>query len=341
MKTSLQPPVSRQREAAVLTQVKQRAGGRRRCLKIAPRMNSPPSEALRLANRRGVIAMSAGMASFVTNDSLVKYVSESLPAAQLIFLRGIFATLLLVAICGFAGLLGQLRRLADRKVVMRAAFDAFATMTYLTSLFHLPIGNATAINMATPLFITLFAVIVFKEKVGPGRWIAIATGFTGVLLVVQPSGAAFNAYALLCLGGTLLHAGRDLTTRVIDKRIPSLLVTLSTAVAVTLLSGVFCLFSDWQPASWQQLGLLAAASVFLSGGYYLLTISMRGGEMSVIAPFRYFGLLFALVLGFAVWGDVPNALAWAGIALLVAAGLYVLHSERSRSARPELDATQD
>jgi drug/metabolite transporter (DMT)-like permease len=303
-------------------------------------MTSSAPQALRAANRRGVMAMAAGMASFVANDALVKFVSESLPAGQLIFIRGVFATLLLLAISQAMGAIGQVRTLADRKVVIRAAFDAFATMTYLTSLFHLPIGNATAINMATPLFITLFAVIAFKEQVGLARWMAIVTGFVGVLLVVQPSGEAFNAYALLCLAGTLLHASRDLTTRMIDRSIPSILVTLSTAVAVTLLSGAFSLFEDWQPVTWQQLGLLAAASVFLSGGYFLLTVSMRGGEMSVIAPFRYAGLLFALVLGFIVWGDVPNALAWAGIALLVAAGLYVLHSERSRP-RAELEPIHD
>lgn len=289
---------------------------------------------LRAANRRGILAMAGGMACFVTNDSLVKYVSESLPAAQLIFLRGVFATLLLLAIAGAMGALPLLPRLADRKVVMRAAFDAFATVTYLVSLFHLPIANATAINMATPLFITLFAVVAFKERVGAGRWLAIATGFTGVLLVVQPTGAAFNAYALLCLGGTLLHASRDLTTRVIDRRIPSILITLSTAVAVTLLAGAWSLVSPWQPANAGQIGLLAAASVFLSGGYFLLTVSMRAGEMSVIAPFRYTGLLFAIVLGWLVWGDVPNALAWGGIALLVAAGLYVLHGERARIPAP-------
>jgi drug/metabolite transporter (DMT)-like permease len=230
-------------------------------------------------------------------------------------------------------------RLRDGKVVLRALFDAFATLTYLTSLFHLPIGNATAINMATPLFITLFAVVAFKEQVGAGRWLAILTGFTGVLLVVQPSGAAFNVYALLCLGGTLLHASRDLLTRVIDRSIPSLLITLSTAAAVTLLAGAWSLFQDWQPVGWRELGMLAAASVFLSGGYYLLTVAMRAGEMSVIAPFRYAGLLYALLLGFVVWGDVPNAVAWAGIALLVGAGLYVLHSERR--ARAALDAIQD
>jgi drug/metabolite transporter (DMT)-like permease len=284
--------------------------------------------------------MAAGMASFVSNDALVKFVSQSLPAAQLIFLRGVFATLLLLAISHALGATAKLHTLADRKVVVRAAFDAFATVTYLTSLFHLPLGNATAINMAAPLFITLFAVIAFKEHVGAGRWLAIVTGFTGVLLVVQPSGAAFNAYALLCLGGTLLHASRDLITRVLDKSIPSILVTLSTAGAVTLLTGLWSLFIDWQPVSWQQLALLAAASVFLSGGYFLLTVAMRGGEMSLIAPFRYTGLLFALVLGYLVWGDVPNTVAWAGIALLVAAGLYVLHGERSRP-RAELEPIQD
>jgi drug/metabolite transporter (DMT)-like permease len=296
---------------------------------------------LRAANRRGILAMAAGMGCFVVNDTLVKLVSETLPAAQLIFLRGLFATALLLMISSAMGAIRQLGALLDRRVVLRALFDALATMTYLTSLFHLPIANATAINMATPLFITLFAVIAFKEHVGGGRWLAIATGFTGVLLVVQPSGGAFNAYALLCLGGTVLHASRDLMTRTINRTIPSILITLSTAVAVTLLSGALCVFSEWRAFTLAQLGLLAAASIFLSGGYFLLTVAMRGGEMSLIAPFRYAGLLFALVLGYAVWGDVPNTLAWTGIALLVAAGLYVLHGERAKAARPELEPIPD
>jgi drug/metabolite transporter (DMT)-like permease len=303
-------------------------------------MTPSPADALRAANRRGVLAMAAGMASFVSNDALVKFVSQSLPAAQLIFIRGVFATLLLLAIAHALGATRHWRALFERKVLLRAGLDAFATMAYLTSLFHLPIGNATAINMATPLFITLFAVIAFRERVGPGRWLAIAAGFLGVLLIVQPRGEAFNAYALLCLAGTLLHAARDLTTRTIDPAIPSVLVTVSTAVAVTLLSGTLAAFQDWQPVGGAQYALLAAASVFLGGGYFLLTVAMRGGEMSLVAPFRYTGLLFALLLGFLVWGDVPNALAWAGIALLVAAGWYVLHGARSR-ARSELEPIPD
>jgi drug/metabolite transporter (DMT)-like permease len=284
-----------------------------------------------LANRRGILALSAGMACFVSNDALVKLVSATLPTGQLIFLRGLFATALLFGALLAMGAGPHLRALGNRKVLMRAGFDTAGTVVYLTSLFQLPIGNATAINMAAPLFITLFAATVFREHVGRARWLAIAIGFTGVLLVVQPRGDAFNGYALLCVLATVLHAARDLSTRVIDRAIPSIVVTFSTALAVTLLTGLHALFVPWQPVTPTQLALLAAASVFLSGGYFLLTISMRAGEMSVIAPFRYSGLLFALVLGWVVWGDAPNALAWIGIALLVAAGLQVLHGERGRA----------
>lgn len=304
-------------------------------------MTPTPPDAMRSANRRGILALSAGMACFVSNDTLVKYVSQSLPAPQLIFLRGVFATLLLLAISHGMGATRQLASLLDRKVVVRALFDAFATMAYLTALFHMQIGNATAINMATPLFITLFAIVAFGERVGGGRWLAIGTGFTGVLLVVQPSGAAFNAWSLLCLGGTVLHASRDLMTRAIARSIPSVVITLSTAIAVTLLAGAWSLFTPWRPVAAMHWGLLAAASVFLSGGYFLLTVSMRAGEMSVVAPFRYTGLLFALVLGYLVWGDVPNAVAWAGIGLLLAAGLYIVHGERAKAPRVALEAAPE
>lgn len=288
------------------------------------------ADALHAANRRGVLAISAGMASFVANDALVKYVSETLPAAQLIFLRGLMASVLLLAIAHAMGATRRLADVADRRVLARAGLDTVGTVTYLVSLFHIPLANAVAINMATPLVITLLAVVVVRERVTAGRWLALAVGFTGVLLVVQPRGSEFSGYALLCLAGTLLHASRDFATRFIDQTIPSVLVTLSTAVAVTLFTGAWSLFDGWAPLAPSQLGLLAVASVFLSGGYFLFTVAMRAGEMSLIAPFRYSGLLFGIVLGYVVWGHVPNAPAWAGIALLLGAGLWVMRSPRPR-----------
>lgn len=289
------------------------------------------------ANRKGIIAISLAMGLFIANDALVKYVSASLPAAQLIFIRGLFATsLLLVAAvvmgvvrpAALTSLSDAWRQLTQRPVLARAALDAFATMAYLTSLFHLPIGNASAINMASPMFIALYAALVWREQVSLGRWLAIATGFAGVLLIVQPAADAFNAWSLLCLFATMLHTARDLITRQIALTVPSILITLTTSTAVVLLTGPWSLLQGWEPVNAGQLGLLAGASVFLSAAYYMVIVGMRSGELSLVAPFRYTALVYALLLGWLIWGDIPNAMAWSGIVLLVAAGLAMLRPGR-------------
>ena len=274
------------------------------------------------------------MGGFVVNDAMVKYVSQSMPSAQLIFLRGVMATLLVLLVARLLGSTArELRQIAHPRVALRAAIDAVATTMYLFSLFHLPLANAAAINLAAPLFMTLFAVWFLGERAGAARWGAVVLGFVGVLCVVQPSGDGFNAWALLCLLGTLFHAVRDLMTRRLDPAIPSIVVTLSSALSMTALSGALSLVQGWQPFGVRAFGWLALASVFLAVGYFLIIQSMRQGEVSLTAPFRYAALLFAVVLGYGVWGDVPDAWAWCGIVLLVGSGLYVLHRERQAGQR--------
>ncbi len=299
--------------------------------------SQPMSTVSEAANRKGIVAICLAMGLFIANDALVKYVSVSLPAAQLIFIRGLFATaLLLAAALGMGALRPQAlkenhawRQLTQRPVLARAALDAFATMAYLTALFHLPIGNASAINMASPVFIAVYAAIVWRERVGPGRWLAIAGGFAGVLLIVQPAADAFNAWSLLCLFATLLHTGRDLITRRIALAVPSILITLTTSLAVLLLTGPWSLLQGWKPIDATQLGLLAGASIFLSTAYYMVIVGMRTGELSLVAPFRYTALIYALALGWLVWGDIPNTMAWSGIVLMVVSGIFMLRAGRA------------
>lgn len=290
------------------------------------------------ANRRGIASMAGAMACFVANDTVVKLASASMPTAQLIFLRGALATLIVLAAVHATGVGARLREAAAPGVVPRALAESVATVLYLTGLFHLPLANAAAINLSAPLFIVVLAVVFLREHVGLAHWAALCVGFTGVVLVVQPGLEGFNVYALVCLVGAFFQSVRDLLTRRIRVDVPAALITLTTTVAVTAVAGVLSFFERWRAFGLRELALLALAAAFLMGAYALIVDAMRHGRMSLVAPFRYTGVLYAIVLGYLVWGDVPNRLAWAGIALLVAAGLFVLQRERAR-VRAALRAT--
>jgi len=277
--------------------------------------------------------MIGAMGCFVVNDALVKYASQTMPPAQLIFVRGVMASVLVLSVAHAMGATRRIREIARGWVAVRAVIDAIATVLFLVSLFHLPLANATAINMASPLIITVLAALFLGERLGRSRWLAVGVGFVGVLLIIQPEGRAFNSYALVCLLSTVLLSVRDLVTRRVHAAVPSILVTLSNTVAVTLLAGGLTLFEGWRPFTGLELSLLAVVAVFLSSAYYLIVVSTRRGDLSLIAPFRYTAILFATVAGFVIWGDTPNTLAWCGIALVIASGIYVLRvSRRARSA---------
>ena len=287
--------------------------------------------ALAAANRRGILCMAGAMSCFVVNDAFVKYVSQTVPIAQMVFVRSIFVTLIIFAIALAAGATSRMADAVRQRVLLRAVIDASATLLYLAALVHLPIANATAINLAAPLFMTVFAVMFLREQVNLARWLAILAGFAGVVLIIQPRAAGFNAWALASLAATVLHATRDLLTRGIPQGIPSILITVAATVSACVMSGIWTFTQGWRPFGGTELLLVACAAVFVSAGFYLIVASMRQGEMSVIGPFRYTGLLVALVLGFAIWGDIPNLMAWAGIALMMASGLYILLGERRRA----------
>ena len=276
--------------------------------------------------------MSVGMVCFLMNDSLVKYVSESLPAPQLIFLRGLLATLglfvLALALRQLPPWRETLGHIGHKWVFIRSFLDGMASLVYLSALFNMPLANATAINMSTPLLIALLSALLLQHRISWRHWLIIGLGFVGVLCVVQPQAEGFTHWAWVALAGTLCHALRDLSVRYIPDHVPSALVTLGTALTATVMAGLWALFHPWHSVNPMQWAQMAGASVFLSAGYFLLIKATRIADMSVIAPFRYMGLLTAVVIGFVVWGDVPNALAWAGMGLLVAAGLMMIHISR-------------
>jgi len=280
-------------------------------------------------NRRGILAMSASVVVFIFNDALIKLATETMPPLQAIGLRGCFATLWCLLALLVRRELRHAHLLRNRWVAARGVLEALAAITYLIALAYIPFAIATAINMSTPLFLAALAVLLLGEVVGWRRWTAIAVGFVGVLMVIQPHPGEVNVWTWMVLFASFIGATRDVIARWVPAQVPTLVVSLSSAVTLAIVGCVWATLNGWQPMSLRGVLLVLGSSLLLATGYQFLMISLRSGaEFSVIGSFRYASVLWALAIGYTLWGDVPNLLAVTGIAVVVGAGLYILHRER-------------
>jgi drug/metabolite transporter (DMT)-like permease len=275
--------------------------------------------------------MAVSMAVFTVVDTITKAVSSEMNIGQVMLVRGLFAILLVAAFAYQQGVLRPLHTLMLKPVALRVLGEIGGTISFMTALVHLPLANTSAILQALPLAITLGAAVIFREPVGWRRWSAIAAGFIGVLIIVRPGLAGFSQYSLFALVSVAFCALRDLATRKIPAKIPSLFITLLTAVTVTAAGGVILVpLGGWRTPSTGALGLMALAAVLLLIGYQCIIMALRSGDISAVAPFRYSALLWAMMLGYLVFGDVPDAMMVTGAAIIVASGLYAFYRERIR-----------
>src|SRR5882757_9904431 len=273
--------------------------------------------------------MSAAVVVFIFNDALIKLAAESMPSVQAIGVRGLFATLWCTLALLVTGAWRQIRWAAHPRVVLRGVLEAGAAICYLVALFQIPFAIATAVNLSTPVILTVLAVLILKEDVRWRRWSAVTVGFLGVLLVIQPHPGDVNAWTWLALAGTVIGSFRDIFVRFLPVGMPTLVVSFTTALIVAATGCGWALVEGWQPMSARALGFIVGSSLLLAMGYQFVVIALRsGGEFSVIGAFRYASILWALAIGYVVWGEVPNAVAMAGIAVIVASGLYIIHRER-------------
>ena len=271
--------------------------------------------------------MVIAMACFILNDSCIKIIGTTLPLGQIITIRGVLSVLVVALICAHQGVLGSLPTLFTPKVLARSLLDVAGTFLFLTALMHMPLANLTAILQSVPLAVVLVSVIFLKEKVGMRRTVAIVTGFLGVLLIVRPTPSTFTIYELLALGIVFILAFRDLITKRIPAHIPTFIIALANASFVALFGIVFGLYQGFLAVAPWQFGLLAAAAVLLATGYVFMVATLRLGDLSGTAPFRYSNVLFAIILGMVFFGEFPDALSYAGMGLIIAAGLYAAHRE--------------
>ncbi len=276
---------------------------------------------------RAGLYMVIAMACFILNDTCIKTIGTTLPLGQIIAIRGVLSVLVVAMICAHQGVLGSVPSLFTPKVLARSLLDVAGTFLFLISLMHMPIANLTAILQSVPLAVVLVSVIFLKEKVGVRRAAAIAAGFAGVLLIVRPTPSTFTIYEVLALGIVVVLAFRDLITKRIPDHIPVFIIALANASFVALGGLIYGLYQGFQPVALWQFGLLAAAATLLATGYVFMVSTLRVGDLSGTAPFRYSNVLFAIILGMVFFGEYPDAVSYAGMVLIIAAGLYAAHRE--------------
>ncbi len=292
-------------------------------------------------NLRAALFMAISMAGFTLNDALTKTVIGDISAAQVMLVRGSFATIMIGLLAWHGGVLSSLTSLRRPLVAVRAASEIGSTLCFLAALAQMPLANVSAILQALPLAVTMGAALFLNEPVGWRRWTAILVGFAGVLIIVRPGFEGFNSYSLLALLCVAFCALRDLVTRRIPEDIPSLAVSFATALFVTVVGGVLVLpYGGWTELTVTSTSMLLGAAILLIVGYQFIIMAMRVGDISFVAPFRYTALIWALLLGLVVFGEVPDAAMLVGAAIVVASGLYTLYRERhAGKTRPVAETT--
>lgn len=269
------------------------------------------------------------MAAFTINDTFMKSVTQTLPLFQTIGLRGMIAVVGLLVLCL---LTGAFRFRPSRRdgglILLRSLADVAATIFFLEALLRMPLANLSAILQALPLLITLAAALVYGDRIGWRRMTAILVGLIGVLIIIRPGTEGFDRWSLLGLASVACVVVRDLSVRPLQGHIPSTLVALGAAVAVTAMGWIGTAFQGWHaPTAW-ELARILGAGLFLIVGYLTSVAAMRSGDIGLVAPFRYTSLLWAIVLGLVVFGDLPDFWTLFGAAIVVGAGLFTLWRER-------------
>lgn len=278
----------------------------------------------------GIACMVIGGALLTLNDAVVKWLSDSYPVGEILFVRGLFV---FIPVALIAWRMGGLSALTIHHVgaqSARAGLTVISTVFYLVALTVMPLADVVAVAFAGPLFLTALAVPLLGEPVGWRRWSAVTVGFAGILVMFRPGGEALHWVALLPLIGALLSAVRDIITRRLTATVAvtetSVGILCYTTIGVTL-AGLTTHAAGWRMPAPGDMTLLALSGFLIGAAQYLLIEAFRLAQAGLVAPFRYANVIWAVLFGFLIWGDLPDRWMLLGATLVIGSGLYIFHRE--------------
>jgi len=278
----------------------------------------------------GIVLMTVGIASLSINDAIAKFLIEEYSPLQILFMRNMIALPIAITLTLRMGGYGALYSGRPAAHLFRGFLWVCATVVFFTSFRSLPLAEATALIFAAPLFITALSAIFLREQVGKHRWLAVIAGFIGVLIVIRPGTDAFQPVSLLPICAALLHALLMLSARWVDPResIWTMLLYLTGASAV--ISALVVPFV-WTPVHGEDLIYFVGVALFGTAGMTMMTQAFRLAAPAIVAPLDYTGLVWATLLGWLVWREIPASYAFVGAAVIIASGLYVIWRERKKT----------
>ncbi|NQU61444.1 MAG: DMT family transporter [Rhodospirillales bacterium] len=295
----------------------------------------PPTvrpESQSIAAGRGIAFMLLGGALLTMNDAVLKWLTGDYPVGQIMFMRGLFVFLPISILVYHSGGLSALRINSFRNQALRGGLMVTGTFLFITGLGHLPLGEAIAITFAGPLFITLLAPVLLGEHVGWRRWAAVLVGFSGILVMTRPGSEAVQWAAMFPLSASMFGALRDLMTRKLSTSETSIsMLCFSTAIVV--LGGLATLPFGWAPLTPRDVGLMALSGMLVGSAHFLLIECFRLAEAALVAPFKYFNMVWAVLFGFIIWGDIPDTWTITGAGFVICSVLYIMRREAQRKKR--------
>lgn len=277
----------------------------------------------------GILYVIGGVLCLSISDALAKGLGASYPAIQLLFLRGLIAVPIVVAVIlwreGYASLFTRNLRVHCARGLMNVT----TACAFYFGLTMLPLADATAIAFSAPIFVIVLSSLFLKEPVDARRWCAALAGFGGVLIFVRPGASSFHAATLLPLCAAIGYALMMLTSRHIKGR-ESMLTTMLYIVLAQVAFSILLLPWFWVTPLKHHLPAFAALSLFSTLGLSLITRGFQIGPASIVAPFDYTGLLWAGLMGWLFWNELPDSWAYLGGAIIVSSGLYIAQLEARR-----------
>ena len=282
-----------------------------------------------MANSKAALFMTLAMAAFAATDAMINRASLTLATSQIFVVMGLVSGVIFAIAVWRKGEKLLSSQVFDPAFAVRSAGEVVGSFGFVTALTLLPLSTATAMLQSTPLAVTMGAALFLGEKVGPRRWSAVCIGFIGVLLIIRPGTEGFEPSVFWAVLGIIGLSARDLGTRALPAHLSTPFVSAWAMFLFAALGGLLTLVGDpWEPFTSSNVSYLLGMSFTVTIAVLAVTNSLRIGEVSAVAVFRYTRVVFALAIAMLLLGERPDLMTWIGTLVIVGSGIYAFLRER-------------